>query len=115
MVLMEAFSTAKPKPAARAHHGEGFSPSRADLQRASTRAHPTTSAHGEPARPTSEAHQQQVWLRDVLSPSVRDLAALLQQVGASVGGFDGVLDDVREARLGQLTADGRLGAPVAKR
>ena len=34
-------------------------------------------------------------LRDVPSPGVHDLAALLQQVGAAVGGFDGVLDDMR--------------------
>ena len=34
-------------------------------------------------------------LRDVPCPGVHDLAALLQQVGAAVGGFDGVLDDMR--------------------
>ena len=34
-------------------------------------------------------------LGDVPSPGVHDFAALLQQVGAAVGGFDGVLDDVR--------------------
>ena len=34
------------------------------------------------------------WLRDVPCPGVHDLAALVQQVGAPVSGFDGVLDDV---------------------
>ena len=36
----------------------------------------------------------QMWLRHVPSPGVHDLAALLQQVGSPVGGFDGVLDNV---------------------
>ena len=40
-------------------------------------------------------HIKFLWLRDVPSPGVHDLAALLQQVGSPVGGFDGVLDDVR--------------------
>jgi len=35
------------------------------------------------------------WLRNVPAPGGHDLAALLQEVGAAVGGFDGVLDDVR--------------------
>ena len=64
---------------------------------------------------TLSAVQGRVWLSDVPSPGVHDLAALLQQVRAPVGRLDGVLDDMREARLGQLTADGRLGAPVAER
>ena len=40
-------------------------------------------------------HIEFLWLRDVLSPGVHDLAALLQEVGSPVGRFDGVLDDVR--------------------
>ena len=49
---------------------------------------------------TSYSTSVSMWLRDVPSPCVHNLAALLQQVRAPVGRFDGVLDDVREARLG---------------
>ena len=41
-----------------------------------------------------------MWLRDVPSSGVYDLAALVQQVETAVGRFDGVFDDVREARFG---------------
>lgn len=47
-----------------------------------------------PSSPFDQVDMLHMWLRDVPCPGVHDLAALLQQVGTPVGGFDGVFDDV---------------------
>ena len=54
-----------------------------------------STAPASPSSPFAQIDMLHMWLRDVPCPGVHDFAALLQQVGAAVGGFDCVLDDVR--------------------
>ena len=51
--------------------------------------------HGTVERVAPVQRHVHMWLCDVPAPGVHDLSALLQQVRAAVGRFDGVLDDVR--------------------